>query len=47
MFCFLFLTSYARTTCYEEAFFRWKTKEKKALVAHARHYYARTRIIRT
>ena len=26
---FLFLAPYARTTRYEEAFFPWKTKEKK------------------
>ena len=38
MFCFLFLAPYARTTRYEEAFFPWKTKEKKARFARAPHY---------
>ena len=39
MFCFLFLAPYARTTRYEEAFFPWKTKEKKARFARAPHDY--------
>ena len=37
MFGFLFLAPYARTTRYEEAFFPWKTKEKKAHFARAPH----------
>ena len=36
-FVFLFLGPYARTTRYEEAFFPWKTKEKKARFARAPH----------
>ena len=39
VFCFLFLAPYARTTRYEEAFFRWKTKDKKARFARAPHDY--------
>ena len=35
---FLFLAPYARTTRYEEPFFPWKTKEKKARFARAPHY---------
>ena len=34
---FLFLAPYARTTRYEEAFFTWKAKEKKARFARAPH----------
>ena len=34
---FFILTSYARTTRYEEAFFPWKTKEKKARFARTPH----------
>ena len=41
VFCFLFLAPYARTTRYEEAFFRWKTKDKKARFARAPHDYSR------
>ena len=41
MFAFLFLAPYARTTRYEEAFFPWKTKEKKARFARAPHYKSR------
>ena len=37
MFCFLFLAPYARTTRYEEAFFHWKTKGKRACFARAPH----------
>ena len=37
MFIFLFLAPYARTTRYEEAFFAWKTKQKKARFARAPH----------
>ena len=37
MFCFLFLAPYSRTTRYEEATFRWKTKEKKTRLARAPH----------
>ena len=37
MFCFLFLAPYARTTRYEEFFFPWKTKEKKARFTRAPH----------
>ena len=37
MLGFLFLAPYARTTCYEEAFFPWKTKEEKARFARAPH----------
>ena len=36
-FSFLFLAPYARTTRYEEAFFSWKTKVKKARFARAPH----------
>ena len=32
---FLFLAPYARTTHHEEAYFPWKTKEKKARFARA------------
>ena len=39
MLCFLFLAPYARTTRYEEAFFPWKTEEKKARFARALHDY--------
>ena len=34
---FFFLAPYARTTRYEEAFFPWKTKEKKARFARVPH----------
>ena len=37
MFCFLFLAPYARTTRYEQFFFPWKTKKKKARFARAPH----------
>ena len=38
MFCFIFGTlDYACTTRYEEAFFPWKTKEKKARFAREPH----------
>ena len=36
-FVFTFLAPYARTTRYEEAFFPWKTKEKKARFARVPH----------
>ena len=39
MFGFLFLAPYDRSTRYEEAFFPWKTDEKKARFARAPHYY--------
>ena len=38
-FFFFFSAPYARTTRYEEAFFPWKTKEKKARFARAPHDY--------
>ena len=38
-FVFLFLAPYACMTRYEEAFFPWKTKEKKARFARAPHDY--------
>ena len=39
MFWGFFWAPYARTTRYEEAFFPWKTKEKKARFARAPHDY--------
>ena len=36
MFFLFFLAPYARTTRYEDAFFPWKTKEKKAKARSAR-----------
>ena len=40
MFGVLFVTPYARTTRYEEAFFPLETKEKKARFARVPYYYS-------
>ena len=44
-FVFLFSAPYARRTRYEEAFFPWKSKEKKARFARAPHYNQYTWVI--